>query len=111
MGTAPVKKDARKEAARALLEILEENGIDLGPLMKSKTIKLGGGGGGGGKVRFGGDGVKKQEGACTMTVVTNKELWTKCLKLLPSDDDDFVKQLKIFSLNSNTGLPQYQVSN
>ena len=111
MGTAPVKKDARKEAARALLEILEENGIDLGPLMKSKTIKLGGGGGGGGKVRFGGDEVKKQEGACTMTVVTNKELWTKCLKLLPSDDDDFVKQLKIFSLNSNTGLPQYQVSN
>ena len=96
-GAALKKKDARKEAARDLLEKLEENGISLSTAMKSKTL-------------VNGDGSGNQEEGTTMVAVSNKQLWTKCLKLLPTDDDDFVKQLKIFSLNSNTGLPKYQVS-
>ena len=97
MGVAPKKKDARKEAAKALLEKLEENGIRLSSGMKSKTA--------------GNCGAGDHEEETTMVAISNKQLWTKCLKLLPTDDDDFVKQLKIFSLNSNTGLPKYQVSN
>ena len=98
LGVAPKKKDARKEAAKALLEKLDENGIRLSSGMKSKTASIGGGG-------------DHEEEETTMVAISNKQLWTKCLKLLPTDDDDFVKQLKIFSLNSNTGLPKYQVSN
>ena len=40
LGVAPKKKDAKKEAAKALLEKLEENGIRLSG-MKSKTISNG----------------------------------------------------------------------
>lgn len=98
LGVAPKKKDARKEAARVLLEMLDKNGISLSSGMKSKTASKSGGGG-------------DHEEVTTMVAVSNKKLWTECLKLLPTDDDDFVKQLKIFSLNSNTGLPKYQVSN
>ena len=98
LGVAPKKKDARQEAARVLLEKLEQNGISLSSGMKSKTASKSGGGG-------------DHEEVTTMVAVSNKKLWTECLKLLPTDDDDFVKQLKIFSLNSNTGLPKYQVSN
>ena len=96
LGVAPKKKDARKEAAKALLEKLEENGIKLSSSMKSKTVSNTGAG--------------DHEEETTMVAISNKQLWTKCLKLLPTDDDDYVKQLKIFSLNSNTGLPKYQVS-
>ena len=97
------KKDARKEAARVLLKKLEEDGIQLSSSMKSKTVVRSSGGGG--------DQALVQEEGTTMVAISNKQLWTKCLKLLPTDDDDFVKQLKIFSLNSNTGLPKYQVNN
>ena len=99
LGVASKKKDARKEAAKDLLKKLEESGIRLSSGMKSKTAINSGGG------------KDHNEEETTVVVVTNKQLWTKCLKLLPTDDDDFVKQLKIFSLNSNTGLPKYQVSN
>ena len=98
LGVAAKKKDARKEAAKDLLEKLEEKGISLSAGMKSKTANIKAGGG-------------NCEEETTVVAVSNKQLWTKCLKLLPTDDEDFVKQLKIFSLNSNTGLPKYQVSN
>ena len=80
------------------MEKLESVGISLSSGMKSKTAS---------KKTGGGD----CEEETTIVAVSNKQLWTKCLKLLPTDDEDFVKQLKIFSLNSNTGLPKYQVSN
>ena len=43
-------------------------------------------------------------------VLTKKELYRRCLDLLPTDDEDYVKQLKIFSLNSATTGPKYQVN-
>ena len=79
------------------MEKLEKDGISLSMGMKLKTASNSCGGG-------------DHEEEATVVAVSNKQLWTKCLKLLPTDDDDFVKQLKIFSLNSNTGLPKYQVS-
>ena len=34
-----------------------------------------------------------------VTLPHYRDLWTKCIELLPSDDQDYVKQLKIFSMN------------
>ena len=36
--------------------------------------------------------------------------WRKCVELLSLDDEDYVEQLKIFSLNSATVKLKYQVN-
>ena len=94
-GNTPAMLAEEKNARSALRELVIHQRSGLG-------ICSSGGGGGQALV---------QEEGTTMVAISNKQLWTKCLKLLPTDDDDFVKQLKIFSLNSNTGLPKYQVNN
>ena len=86
-GSAPQKKQARRVAAKELLDKLLDD-----PKVKAK----------GGKV------VAENTVELEKVKVDNKDLWTKCIKLLPTDDEDYVKQLKIFSLNSATGLPRYK---
>jgi dsRNA-specific ribonuclease len=81
------KKQAKQSAAKALLETLLGRRVEESKAKKAVVSE-------------------KKEPAVPRSRV---EAWARCLR--PPDDEDYVKQLKIFSLNSATGCPKYQVNN